>query len=176
MNRKAKEEETHHPANTVSSGREQDPGVRLLVGNDVDKVSLVALDIRVFGDIQRVCGTDQADVSERQLLLVRLGQDTLLFQLSVESLSHGRVGTVGTDKDITVVGRVVPAADHDTVLVLQQRQDFLAHVDLFLGHKLGNDVVQHWTGNDVRVVSVSSAGSKRKVSQVMDPKDTIKFD
>lgn len=119
MNRKAKKEETHHPANTVSSGRKEDPGVRLLVGNDVDKVSLVALDIRVFGDIQGVCCADHAHVGKGQLLLVRLGQDTLLLELSIQSLSHSRVGTVGTDKDIAVVSQVVPAADHDTVLILQ---------------------------------------------------------
>lgn len=153
--KKKRGRETHHPANTVFGGREQHPGVRPLVGNDDDKVGLVALDIRVFGDIQRVGGAHQADIGEGQLLFIRLWQYALLLELSIQCLSHSRVGTIRTDEDIAVVGCVVPAADHDAVLVLQKRQDLLAHVDLFLGDQLCNDVVQHGAGNDVGIESVS---------------------
>lgn len=64
-------------------------------------------------------------------------------------LSDCRVGTICPDQDVAVVGRVVRAADHDSILILEQGHDLLARVDPLFWDLAQQQVIEVWPGNDV---------------------------
>ena len=59
-------------------------------------------------------------------------------------LSHSRIGTIGSDQNITMVGLVVMATDHDTVIVLHEVKNLLVHVNLLFRDLAQEQIIQIW--------------------------------
>lgn len=64
---------------------------------------------------------DKTNATERKRHVVRGRQGLDYLETFVQLLVHGRVGTVGTNEDVTMIGGVVGALDQDTLVVLRWR-------------------------------------------------------
>lgn len=99
--------------------------------------------------IQDFSLSDEADTAERQWHVVRLGQQVFFLKVLVHVLANARVGTISSNKDVAMVGRVVRASDHDSQFVLQDRHNLFAHMDSLFGDLAQQEVINVWTGNNV---------------------------
>jgi ribonuclease HII len=63
------------------------------------------------------------------------------------------MGTIRSDKDIAMHGRVVAKIHRDSLMILLKGQDPLAHMDPSSGNPLEQHIVQFWACKQDAIVS-----------------------
>lgn len=89
-------------------------------------LSELFLQLRELSGVKRNWLTNKASATERKSDIVRGEHFSDCLELLVQLLFHGRVSTISTDEDVTMVRGVVREFEHDIVFILSERKNALA--------------------------------------------------
>lgn len=136
-----------------------------LVSKDLSEMRVGVLQLRVLALVQGVSHSDHDNISQLQILGIRLWKQLLLGQVFVQALTNAAVGSVRTHENVAVVVGSIIASNHDSECVLFSGEDLFVHENLF-GWDLGDqDVVQLRSGKHKGWVSCAVSAHKRGCCQ-----------
>lgn len=123
--------------------------VHILGSDDGIIFAQLVLQVRELFRVERPSLSDEADGLEGQWSVIGGRQLVRTLKRSVQSFADSRVGTISTNKDVTIVLRGIGESNQHALLVLVEIIDSLAKIDILLGDLAQQEVVQVWTGDDV---------------------------
>lgn len=103
--------------------------MRLAISNADCKFRRLALQARILLGAQSCGGSNNAGISDIHLLDVILRQFVLLLQVVVDAGTDSTVGTIGSNKDITLVCLTVGTTNQSMGFGLFDRSDLRVVVD-----------------------------------------------
>lgn len=103
----------------------------LVTSKDRVEFRVWQIQIRELLRVQDFGLPNKTDAAERQRNFIRRWKLLFRLQVLVQLLANSRISAIGADKNITSMSLVVLALDRDAVVVLNKREKFLVHVDLF---------------------------------------------